>query len=140
MRNRGSVSGIGSMNRKWNLGVLSGFLTLREGRKDRKCPLRTARSSHSLISGIFHWRKTGNGLLVYDQPRLETRRWCYIQMNSITEIGKTAHLERGAAITIFRRTGSDSRNRSRDLFLQLPKEFEDIKLREPSQHLQTLAS
>jgi hypothetical protein len=29
-RNRGSVSSIGSKNRKWNLGELSGFLTLRK--------------------------------------------------------------------------------------------------------------
>jgi hypothetical protein len=29
-RSRDSISGIGSMNRKWNLGRTSGFLTLRK--------------------------------------------------------------------------------------------------------------
>jgi hypothetical protein len=49
-RNRDSVSDIGSTNWKWNLGITSGFLTLRkERRRDMKCTLRTACSSHSSI-------------------------------------------------------------------------------------------
>jgi hypothetical protein len=36
-RSRDSISGVGSTNRKWNLGVTSGFLTLRkEQRRSRK--------------------------------------------------------------------------------------------------------
>jgi hypothetical protein len=68
---------------------------------------------------------------------LKTRRWCHIQTNSVSGEGNTKRLGRGAATSLFRRTGSGrKRNRCRALFLQLPKEFDQITLREPSQHLQ----
>jgi hypothetical protein len=82
--------------------------------------------------GMDSWGKINLG-------RLNTRRWCCILTNSISGIGNTRCMERGAASNLFRHTRSGRKNWCRVLFMQLLKEFEEIKLREPSKHHQILA-